>query len=466
MKRLILCAALAVSGGAALAADKAPADKPQANPSQTEAQQLSLTIYNSNLALVQDVRQTNVAAGRSRIEFKDVSASIKPETVALSGKGLSVVEQNFDYDLLTPAKMMEKAVGKQIQIVRTNPATGAQTVETATVLSVNSGVILRIGNRIEVLRDDGIPTRVVFSSIPENLRPNPTLSVTVDAASGGTRQTTLSYLTTGLSWNADYVALFDEKQGTLRLQGWITLTNKSGTTFRNAKAQLVAGDIRLSNNDQEFWQTQRATTRKPGTVTNEQASVADYYVYPVAQRVTVADNQTKQVGFLDLSGVKATKSYEFDASWFESMSDPAHVDAILKVADLAKAMPSGVVRVYMRDETGEPKFIGENPVGQVPAGSDLAIKTGQAFDVTAQGTLVSSEKISGARTRYAMTYAFHNARPSPAMVTFRQTGMQRNGKVESESETSTRVDASTLEWIVSVPANGDATLSFTVDAGG
>src|SRR6185437_7204536 len=223
MRRLALCAALSLLAGAARAQDG------QAVQDGRDGQgQVSLTIYNSNLALVEDVRQLNVPAGRSRLEFKDVSSAIRPETVALSGKGLSVVEQNFDYDLLTPAKMMEKAVGRQIQIIRTNPATGAQTPETATVLSVNEGVVLKVGNRIEVLRDDGIPTRVVFSSIPENLRAQPTLSVTVDAAGAGAREVSLSYLTTGLSWKADYVALFDEKQKTVGMQGWVTLTNRSG----------------------------------------------------------------------------------------------------------------------------------------------------------------------------------------------------------------------------------------------
>src|SRR5260370_28972727 len=154
MRRLLLCAAIPFLLGAG------PADQPR---------QLSLTIYNGDLALVQDVRSMDVAAGRSRLEFKDVSGRIRPETVSLSGKGLSVVEQNFDFDLLTPDKMMEKAVGKQIQIVRTKPSTGQETTATATVLSVNSGVVLKIGNRIEVLRDDGVPTRVIFDGIPGNL---------------------------------------------------------------------------------------------------------------------------------------------------------------------------------------------------------------------------------------------------------------------------------------------------------
>ena len=216
-----------------------------AHAAEVAGQRLALTIYNQDLALVEDVRSLDFTAGRSRLEFKDVSASIRPETVALSAAGVEIVEQNFDFDLLTPEKMMEKAVGRQVRIVRTNPGNGNEVTETATVLSVNNGVVLKIGDRIEVLRADGAPTRVIFDKVPENLRARPTLSVNVQSNAAGRRDATLSYLTTGLSWKADYVALFDEQAKKLDMQGWVTLTNKSGTTFSDAVTQLVAGNINI-----------------------------------------------------------------------------------------------------------------------------------------------------------------------------------------------------------------------------
>jgi hypothetical protein len=160
-------------------------------------QRLTLTIYNSDLALVEDVRSLDLAAGRSRLEFKDVSARIRPETVTLTAKGVGIVEQNFDFDLLTPEKMMEKAIGQQVQIVRTNPGNGQETTETATVLSVNNGVVLKIGERIEVLQANGVPTRVIFDKVPENLRARPTLSVNVQADTAGRRDTTRTELNAG-----------------------------------------------------------------------------------------------------------------------------------------------------------------------------------------------------------------------------------------------------------------------------
>lgn len=443
---VFLCAA-----GAAFAADT--------------QQKLSITVYNDNLALVQDERRLDVPAGRTRLEFKDVSASIKPETVALSGPGLAVVEQNFDYDLLTPAKMMEKAVGHEIAIVRTLP-NGHEVTEKAIVLSTNDGVVLKIGNRIEVLRDDGIPTRVIFSSIPENLRAQPTLSVTVDAAAAGPRDTTLSYLTTGLSWKADYVALFDEKKSSLRLQGWVTLTNNSGTSYKDAKTQLVAGDVNVSDDDGNAWQRRQSAARSAGTEAADQPSIADYYLYPLPERVTIAEAQTKQVGFLDLPGVSAKKVYEYRAGGFASDDNPEHVQVAIDFSNKSKALPAGTVRVYLKDQAGDAKFAGENTVDHTPAGSELSIKIGDAFDVTVQPTLVSSEKISRTRTRYAMSYVLRNAKSDAVTVELKQGGLWRDGKVESESLPSRRIDAATLGWSVPVPANGETTLTFTVDSGG
>lgn len=429
-------------------------------------QTLSITVYNDNLALVQDQRHIEVPAGRTRLEFKDVSADIKPETVALSGQGLSVVEQNFDYDLLTPAKLMEKSVGQQVEIIRTVPGTGAQTAEKATVLSDNDGVVLRVGNRIEALSADGLPTRVIFDRIPENLRAQPTLSVTVDAASAGPRDLTLSYLTTGLSWKADYVALFDEKLGTLRLQGWITLTNNSGSSFKDARTQLVAGDINLGDESAPQWQRPReVANRGGGTGSDTQASIADYYLYTLPERVTVAEAQTKQVGFLDLQGVPAKKVYEYRTVQFASADQPDHADVDIDFSNKEKALPAGTVRVYLRDKAGEPKFAGENGVDHTPAGSELSVKIGEAFDVTVQPTVVSSEKISRRSTRYAMSYVVRNATDVPVTVELRQGGLWRDGKVDSESLPSRRIDANTLGWSVPVAANGETTLTFTVEQG-
>jgi hypothetical protein len=235
-----ILAGVGVSAAALLAAGALAQGVP--DPDATAQGDVALTIYNNDLALVQHVRQLAIAQGQSRVEFPDVSARIQAETLSFAAANTTIIEQNFDYDLLTPTKLMEKAVGQTVTLLRTNPATGTETRERAKVLSTAGGVVIQIGDRIEVLRDDGLPVRVIFDRVPPNLRARPTLSVNLDSSRGGTRPVSLRYLTGGLGWSADYVALYNESAGTIDLQGWVTLTNNTGTSFHRADTVLVAGD--------------------------------------------------------------------------------------------------------------------------------------------------------------------------------------------------------------------------------
>src|ERR1700727_2830836 len=296
------------------------------NPAGAAERALSVTIYNDNLALVQDRRDIEVKDGRQRVEFQDVSAEIRPETVSLSAADISIVEQNFDFHLLTPAKLMEKAVGQEVTIVRVNPATGAETREQAQVLATNGGVVLKIGQRIEVLRDDGLPVRVIFSKVPDNLRARPTLSVSINGAHPGTRPAALSYLTPGLGWKADYVALYNESDGKIDVQGWVTLTNSSGTTYDNAQTLLVAGSpsqvVGAGQLNNFRAPVRRQILQQPGTESGNRERLGDYYLYPLAERTTIANLQTKQVSFLDVHGVPAEHGYEFRNHWLGTAETP------------------------------------------------------------------------------------------------------------------------------------------------
>src|SRR5688572_19648369 len=243
--------AAAVSAALLASAASAPVFA-QADSDATAQDDVSVTIYNNGLGLVQDVRQLPIGAGRSTIAFPDVSAQIRPETLSFAAADTGIVEQNFDFDLLTPQKLMEKAIGQTVTLVRTNPATGSETRERATVLSTAGGVVIQIGDRIEVLRDDGLAVRVIFDRVPPNLRARPTLSVTLESRRGGTRPASIRYLTPGLGWGADYVALYDEAKGTIDMQGWVTLTNSTGTTYHSANTLLVAGNVNTGGGSRAY----------------------------------------------------------------------------------------------------------------------------------------------------------------------------------------------------------------------
>jgi hypothetical protein len=458
---------------------------------------VAITIYNDNLALVQDTRQIAIAAGRSRVEFPDVSAQIRAETVSFAAPDTAIVEQNFDYDLLSPGKLMEKAVGKTVTIVRVNPATGLETREQAKVLATNGGVVLQIGTRIEVLRDDGLPVRVIFDKVPENLRARPTLSISLESSRAGTRPARLTYLTPGLGWKSDYVALFDEAAGKIDVQGWITLSNSSGTAYTNADVVMVAGAPNRGNAIDGY----RSYAPPPppgraGTESGTRERLGDYYLYPLPQRTTIANAQTKQVSFLDVQGAPAAKAYEFRVPWLQSHDVPVSAATVIKFSNggggLGDQLPAGTVRVYIRGRRGMPQFIGESAIGHTPMGSELALRTGEAFDVRVKSAVTKREKISseewertaryritdnkGTRVvqveenptfyRTAMTYTVTNARPSAVTVDLVQAGLDRgwnDTRIVSESVPGTQRSIDERLYRVPVPANGETVVTAVFD---
>ncbi|MAX15033.1 MULTISPECIES: DUF4139 domain-containing protein [Sphingobium] len=430
---------------------------------------IAVTIYNGGQSLVQDERRLPVTQGRNRIEFPDVSARIRPETVNLSGPGLSIVEQNFDFDLLSPDKLMDKAVGQEVTLVRTNVATGAETRERAKVLAANGGIVLQIGSRIEVLRDDGLPVRVVFDRVPPNLRARPTLSVTVEADRAGTVPARLSYLTPNLGWTADYVAMFDAAKQAMDMQGWVTLTNNTGTTFTNARTLLVAGDPANGGGRQGRFAPGAGAIDAAGTESGTRERLGDYYLYPLAARTTIADAQQKQVSFLDVQGTPARATYEYVNGWLGSSAEPMSASSVLKFSTsrqggLGDQLPAGTIRVYMRDARGDPQFIGENRIDHTPMGSSMALRTGEAFDVKVRPTVEQRTRKGADRWETRMRYTLTNARPEAVTVDLAQLGLWGDTRVVQQSLEGRRVSAERMEWSVPVAANGSAELLVTFDS--
>jgi hypothetical protein len=467
------------------------------DPDATAQGDVALTIYNSDLALVQDVRQIAIAQGASRIEFPDVSARIQPETLSFAAANTTIVEQNFDYDLLTPTKLMEKAVGQTVTLLRTNPATGTETRERAKVLSTAGGVVIQIGDRIEVLRDDGLPVRVIFDRVPPNLRARPTLSVNLDSTRSGTRPVSLRYLTRGLGWSADYVALYNEAGGTIDMQGWVTLTNQTGTTFTRADTVLVAGDPNSDGGGRSFGE--RGMTRA-GTEAADRERLGDFYLYPISGRTTVANNQTKQVSFLDVQSVPARKIYSHFVGWQQNDEEPQNVESRIAFSTsrsqgLGDALPAGTVRFYQRDSEGTPQFIGEKSIDHTPMGSDLSLVTGEAFDITVKAEVEKRETITAAEweksARYrvvvagqvvreveverpktfyrtTMRYTLTNAKNAPVEVQLTQTGLMRGWwsddyRVTSEDITGEQLNADRRRYTIPVPAEGERVIRVTFE---
>jgi len=463
--------ATSTKGPAATAVMENPTDAKATAPTTSE-RDLHVTIYAGDLALVQDHRSVNLTGGKQRLEFENVSAQIRSDTVSLAARGLTIVEQNFDFDLLTPAKLMEKAVGHEVTLVRTSPGTGAEARDKALVLATNNGVVLKIGDKIEVLRDDGLPARVIFDKVPDNLRAHPTLSVTVNGEHGGTVPVTLSYLTPGLGWRADYVALFDEASSKIDVQGWVTLTNTSGVTYENARTLLVAGSPNTGRVDGGAphirFSPVRSSLVEAGTESGTRERVGDYYLYPLTERTTIVDQQTKQVNFLDVHGVPAEHGYEFTNGWMMTSQAPSSAKTTYRFSNSARTglgdqLPAGVLRFYIRDKQGDPQFIGESQIGHTPMGSTLSLDTGDAFDVKVKPTVEKRTRIGEWHWRTDMSYELTNATAKPVSVVLRQGGLWADTRILEESLAGHRLSADMTEWTVPVPADGTAKVTASFD---
>jgi hypothetical protein len=431
---------------------------------------VAVTIYNQDLALVKDRRTVSLGEGANRLAFIDVSAQIRPETALLNtAEGrLSVLEQNFDFDLLTPEKLLEKSVGRSVRVIRTHPETGAETVEEATVLSVAGGVVLRIGDRIETAP----PGRIVFAEVPANLRARPTLVVQLDSDAAGEKPVELAYLTGGLSWSADYVAALSPDETTLDLNGLVTLTNTSGTSYRDARLQLVAGDVNRVREEMMLRADMMAGQAQavPEPAMAEEA-LFEYHLYTLDRPTTIADNQTKQVALLSGSAIPVEKEYRFvnianayDYVQAEAPRSNATVRIAFdnsEAARLGLPLPGGIVRVYKNDSGGQALFVGEDRIQHTPKGESVKLTLGQAFDVTARPRQTDFERLSDRSFEAEYEIEIKNAKTETITVAVVET-IPGQWKMVSESIPHDRLSAQNAQWLVEVPAEGSATLTYRV----
>lgn len=440
---------------------------------------VAVTIYNENLALVKDRRSVNLEQGFSKLAFRGVSAQMRPETAMLRNvarpKTLTVVEQNFDFDLLTPQKLLEKYVGKTIRVATMNPATGEEKIETAKVLSTNNGTVLQIGDRIEV----NPKGRLIFDGVPENLRDKPTLVTYIRNSAAGAQDLELSYLTGGLSWKADYVAELNTDDSRIDLLGWVTLNNHSGTTYKNARMQLVAGDV--NRVQREYMKVVRRDMvmeqAMPAAAPMAEEALFEYHLYTLGRPTTIADKQTKQVALMSATGVPVTREFLLRGNDYYYRSSVGDIGQKMKIgvfvklenreeAGLGMPLPKGVVRVYKKDKAGNAQFIGEDRIDHTPKNETIKLKLGNAFDITADKKQTAFRKrTSTDRYRYAFESAYEiklkNAKDKPVTVIVREP-IPGDWEMLRESFPHEKVAAGTAEWRIEVPAQGSTTLKYRV----
>ena len=472
---------IAVAVSVALALAALPVFSAEERRSGLQDQQsVAVTIYNENLALVKETRKVRLDSGLNRLALREVSGRMQPETAQLRSVShpgaFALLEQNFDFDLLTPAKLLEKNVGRTVRLIKTHPTTGAETVESAQVLSANNGVVLKIGNRIET----GVPGRLVFDEVPANLRDRPTLVMQLDNAKPAEQTLELSYLSGGLAWRADYVAELSGDDQALELNGWVTLTNQSGTSYQNAKLQLVAGDVHRARREMAVGASApvaEARMQKSAEASMTQEALFEYHLYTLNRPTTVADNQTKQVALLNAAAVPVNKELLLAGNDYYYRSSFGNLGQKMKIgvfiefenresAGLGMPLPKGVVRVYKKDQSGNAQFVGEDRIDHTPKNEKLRLKLGDAFDVTADKKQTDFRKHERSdKYVYAFETAYEivlkNAKREAVTVTV-QEPVPGDWKMLDETHKHDKAAAGTARWRIPVPANGSTTLRYRV----
>jgi hypothetical protein len=477
----MLCAPLGmVAAGTAAQAPAAPANVSQSPPENVsraeDRKAVAVTIYNESLALIREERDVKLNAGRNLLALREVSGQIKPETASLrslSGARLSLLEQNFDFDLLTPQKLLDKYVGKSVTVVRTTEQTGKETSEQATVLAANDGIVLKYADRVET----GLPAnaRIVYGDVPATLRDRPTLVVELESDKAGAQRAELAYLSGGLSWQADYVATLAEDEKALTLAGWVTLTNKSGAAYQNARLQLVAGEVNRVRENLRMVQPMPAPVTATGAPAAPMAreELFEYHLYTLGRPTTLRDQQTKQVALLSASRVPVRKEYRMEGSsyWYNEdsktpeLGDKRGVEVFIefvnKDGDLGVPLPMGTVRVYKSDKQGSPLFVGEDRIDHTPKNDTVRLKLGKAFDITGRWKRTGFSRLSKREFEQEISIEISNAKDTPVTVRVVEP-VPGDWKMLKENYPHTKSTASSALWDVPVPAEGKTTLTYRV----
>jgi hypothetical protein len=443
-----------------------------ATSSAKQREKVAITVYNQNFGLVREIRKLELGEGKVSLEYRDVSAHIQPETVhikSLDGDDvLTVMEQNYRYDLLSPQKLLEKYVDKKIKVYRYNEKLGREEMKEAKVLAVEQGTVLEIDGEVTY----GVPGRLAFPEVPANLIAKPSL-VWLLGSRKAQQRVEISYLTQNLNWVADYVMVVGDDDKVGDLTGWVTLTNQSGTDYEQAQLKLVAGDV------QRVQPTDVTTTLSRGRGGKSRAKdqfkeegFFEYHLYTLERPTTLLDKEKKQVSLLEAHGIGVNKKLIFWGANYYYRGNYGQVVANQKVGvyldikntkrnRLGMALPKGTVRVYKADKSGAKQFIGEDNIDHTPRDEEIRIKMGEAFDVVGDRKQMEWNALSSCVSESSWEIELRNHKDVAERVeVFEPIG--GDWEIVQSSHKHTKKDAHTFTFDVEVPSRGKTKVTYRV----
>ncbi len=435
---------------------------------------VAITIYNINLGLVKDQREIKLPKGINELRFMDVASQIIPASVHIKSliepESLQILEQNYEYDLLNPQKLLDKYVGKEVKLHYKNPYTEREEIVEATLLSNNGGPIFKIDNEITFNH----PGRIIFPKVPENLILKPTLVWLIDNSLSSAQKVEASYLTNGINWRADYVVTLNDKDDKADLSGWVTIDNKSGTTYKNSKLKLVAGDVQRVRDEYEYKEKMLrvADIAAKAEPQFKEEEFFEYHIYTLQRPSTIKDNQTKQINLVTAGDIPVKKEllfygarYYYYSQYGEAMSNQK-VGVFVEMENkkehhLGMPLPKGIVRVYKRDSEGSLQFIGEDRIDHTPKDEKIRVKLGDGFDVIGSRKQTDWKKIAYDTYEAAFEISLKNHKKEDVTVKVVEP-IPGDWKMLSSSHEFAKTEAFTAEFNIHVPKDKEVKLTYRV----
>lgn len=432
-----------------------------------------LTVYTNDFALVRDRRTVRLPSGAADLAF---TGGLQPETALLDvikGEPLTVSEQTFSFDVITPERLMEHAVGQEVGVVIVNPATGKETTERAKVLGVTNGLVLEMNGKIHT----GAPGRIVFDKLPEGLRSSPTLLMRANGMAKRETEVELSYLSSGLSWRADYVAQYDPEADRMDLKAWATITNTTGMDFKAANIKLVAGDVNRtapqpSPRVMRAMEMQLDAARAPMAKGVGTEGLVAFHIYSLPGATTLNDRESKQLALMDGQGISVKRDLvarsqpHFYTTSLRGQTQDNRADVQLtfinnEAAKLGVPLPAGTVRVYTKDASGAPQFLGEGNIDHTAEGSEVSLQLGSDFDVPVLREQTNFVRASDNITLTNWRVTVRNAKTRPVTVRVVEQ-LPGSWEITKETASHTKLNAAEVEWALEVPAKGQVVLEYSV----
>ena len=474
---VVTAGAFAVAGTGAPAVTAAPQDTAPVAVGSDDQVDLAVTVYNSNVALVRDVREVSLQAGIAPLHLADIAAAVNPASVVFRSltdpERLSVLEQNYQFDLLEPQRLLRKYVGRDVRLIRSRQQNGTTVQEevTARLLAFNNQPVWQVGTEIVT----GLQAEQYrFPEIPETLHSRPTLVMLLDNAGGARHRIETSYLTGNMTWNADYVLTVARDEARADLDGWVTLLNTSGASYRNARLQFVAGELHRVKDEvraREEMLGRAAQAASEPAFSRE--AFSEYHLYALERRTTLAENETKQIAMLDGSGIPVRKRFVVNGQQFyyrnrqqpgSPIRDSVRVFYELRndeASGLGAPMPAGVVRVYQADSRGNVHFAGEDRIGHTPKDEQLALEIGTAFDVICERRQTDYTRIAADVFEVAYEITLRNHKSAPISVQVNEP-IAGDWQILSSTHAARKTDAFAAQFEVPVAQSGETTLRYRV----